>query len=48
MSPLHKVSYNLYAKENLKKHLLDKLPTITGTNYLERKPTSCPNFGEKQ
>ena len=27
---------------------LDKLLTITGTIYLERKPASCQNFDEKQ
>ena len=28
--------------------LLDKLITITGTNYFERKTVSCQNFDEKQ
>ena len=31
-----------------KKHLLDKLLTITGAYYLERKPAICQNFNEKK
>ena len=39
----------IVSKIKLKKtNLLDKLLTITGANYWERKPVICQNFNEKK